>query len=412
MSETQPHACIELQEPSATYVAGDTVKGVLRIATPADGFAADQLALVLSGVEKCRFKLTRAAFLEARYEGAWEPESDGCMLFEDEAEFAHEVYPIPSQQAALPAGQHAFRFSFRLPASLRGSWKDKQGVAGRRTEPGGFRGIARYRLTFDHVGTRLSCKAKLLVHPLPPHTAGDPLTAAFPAAPRLRATMTTDRQAYAAGETVVVSVSVSSTRESGSRRSCARLVRTLDLAVGRTRKSVATEVLRLDMPGFGPCYLGTRTFALQLPEAMPPSAGPGRLATETYAVCVALYADEEPRCEASQRIVVLGPESAARRQLQGQQQEQRQQRQVGEVLRRRPWQADGDSSACSLCEREFTVMNRRHHCRHCGKLFCGYCTSKRSAIANQDFATPVRVCETCYTACQAGGDKLEIVVDP
>lgn len=44
------------------------------------------------------------------------------------------------------------------------------------------------------------------------------------------------------------------------------------------------------------------------------------------------------------------------------------------------WLPDGDVSNCMICDSEFTLMKRRHHCRYCGKIFCGSCCPKRFAI--------------------------------
>merc|ERR1712169_105093 len=41
------------------------------------------------------------------------------------------------------------------------------------------------------------------------------------------------------------------------------------------------------------------------------------------------------------------------------------------------WIPDDESDQCMACKRVFTFVNRRHHCRNCGGLFCGSCTTKR-----------------------------------
>ena len=37
------------------------------------------------------------------------------------------------------------------------------------------------------------------------------------------------------------------------------------------------------------------------------------------------------------------------------------------------WMKDEDSEICMACKSEFSIFNRRHHCRYCGKLYCGNC---------------------------------------
>ncbi|ERL89216.1 hypothetical protein D910_06590 [Dendroctonus ponderosae] len=56
----------------------------------------------------------------------------------------------------------------------------------------------------------------------------------------------------------------------------------------------------------------------------------------------------------------------------------------------------GDS--CFKCRSEFTIINRRHHCRACGQVFCGACSSKTKTLPKYGIEKEVRVCDTCYEA--------------
>jgi len=62
------------------------------------------------------------------------------------------------------------------------------------------------------------------------------------------------------------------------------------------------------------------------------------------------------------------------------------------------WVPDQESSQCMACKAGFTTIRRRHHCRKCGGLYCGACTTKRIPILNAGFSEPVRVCDKCYSA--------------
>lgn len=45
-----------------------------------------------------------------------------------------------------------------------------------------------------------------------------------------------------------------------------------------------------------------------------------------------------------------------------------------------PWEFDVLQPWCSACRDEFNPINRRHHCRLCGKVFCNRCTAQRALI--------------------------------
>eukprot|EP00249_Psilotum_nudum_P024090 c29088_g1_i1 orf=1487-4636(-) len=53
-----------------------------------------------------------------------------------------------------------------------------------------------------------------------------------------------------------------------------------------------------------------------------------------------------------------------------------------------------DASHCQLCTSQFTLFNRKHHCRRCGGLFCGNCTQQRMVLRGQGDG-PVRICDPC-----------------
>lgn len=52
------------------------------------------------------------------------------------------------------------------------------------------------------------------------------------------------------------------------------------------------------------------------------------------------------------------------------------------------WQPDDELSACSICGHAFTFLNRRHHCRRCGRLVCGPCSPHRITIPRQYIVRP------------------------
>ncbi len=65
------------------------------------------------------------------------------------------------------------------------------------------------------------------------------------------------------------------------------------------------------------------------------------------------------------------------------------------VAARPVWQSDETSSNCCICKNEFTFLNRRHHCRQCGVLCCGDCSTTRMQLAGCGL-NKERVCDIWY----------------
>uniref|UniRef100_A0A668A219 Early endosome antigen 1 n=1 Tax=Myripristis murdjan TaxID=586833 RepID=A0A668A219_9TELE len=64
----------------------------------------------------------------------------------------------------------------------------------------------------------------------------------------------------------------------------------------------------------------------------------------------------------------------------------------------RKWAEDHEVQNCMACGKGFSVTVRKHHCRHCGNIFCAECSSKNALTPSSK--KPVRVCETCFEELQ------------
>jgi len=61
------------------------------------------------------------------------------------------------------------------------------------------------------------------------------------------------------------------------------------------------------------------------------------------------------------------------------------------------WIPDQRVTMCQVCSNEFTLVNRRHHCRACGKVVCSQCSANKAPIKYRQYE-PVRVCSSCFDA--------------
>lgn len=75
------------------------------------------------------------------------------------------------------------------------------------------------------------------------------------------------------------------------------------------------------------------------------------------------------------------------------------------------WVPDSEATICMHCKKtQFTMIIRRHHCRNCGAVVCGPCSSKKFILPGQS-NKPLRVCLDCYdnlTSLKRDGNKSQI----
>lgn len=72
------------------------------------------------------------------------------------------------------------------------------------------------------------------------------------------------------------------------------------------------------------------------------------------------------------------------------------------------WMPNQSCMVCYDCDSQFTVFNRRHHCRLCGLIFCAKCTAKSVPVPPDDTGLPhqererIRVCNYCFKQWEQG----------
>uniref|UniRef100_S4R9P3 FYVE-type domain-containing protein n=1 Tax=Petromyzon marinus TaxID=7757 RepID=S4R9P3_PETMA len=69
-------------------------------------------------------------------------------------------------------------------------------------------------------------------------------------------------------------------------------------------------------------------------------------------------------------------------------------KEVNKALQGQVWLKDQDATNCKLCEKEFSISRRKHHCRNCGEIFCNSCSDNELPLPSSP--KPVRVCDLCH----------------
>lgn len=60
------------------------------------------------------------------------------------------------------------------------------------------------------------------------------------------------------------------------------------------------------------------------------------------------------------------------------------------------WIPDDEAPRCMACNLQFTTFRRRHHCRNCGGVYCGVCSSASAPLPKFGLIKAVRLCRDCY----------------
>ena len=61
----------------------------------------------------------------------------------------------------------------------------------------------------------------------------------------------------------------------------------------------------------------------------------------------------------------------------------------------RPIWVDTQIENCFICEKQFSYLNRQHHCRKCGTAICKNCSKVKIPLPELAYNNPVRICINC-----------------
>lgn len=66
-----------------------------------------------------------------------------------------------------------------------------------------------------------------------------------------------------------------------------------------------------------------------------------------------------------------------------------------------------DSDGCMICYNPFLMLNRKHHCRSCGGVFCNDHSLSRIPLVSLGIMDPVRVCDNCDAKHNKNSNKVK-----
>eukprot|EP01147_Barroeca_monosierra_P010327 gene10327-2468_t len=62
---------------------------------------------------------------------------------------------------------------------------------------------------------------------------------------------------------------------------------------------------------------------------------------------------------------------------------------------------ESNAKECNSCQKSFTFSRRKHHCRACGRTFCGTCSNHKDELPPQyGLKGPQRTCDICHLTLQ------------
>ena len=249
----------------------------------------------------------------------------------------------------------------------------------------------------------------------------------------LKATISTDKRAYVPGADVaVVKIEANCTVGQPCHGMTTCAVVPIGLRAHGERWNKTFEMSTTKHPGFAPGYFGERTIAFPIPPGWPASTH-GALIRCGYDVrttftlagvnanlvvdvpmtiepSASMYSDARPagapfdvvaaqHAGGAAGAFVLKAANVAATLPPG-------------VVFRPPWADDKTSRACKSCYAPFTLVNRRHHCRACGDIFCKKCAGWKVDLPRLGYATPQRVCQGCMESARRTGGAFTPIEEP
>eukprot|EP01112_Ceratiomyxa_fruticulosa_P007136 TRINITY_DN1842_c0_g1_i1.p1 TRINITY_DN1842_c0_g1~~TRINITY_DN1842_c0_g1_i1.p1 ORF type:complete len:463 (-),score=92.59 TRINITY_DN1842_c0_g1_i1:108-1496(-) len=390
---------VQVNQPS--YVGGETIVGTVEMDCLVPFFA-NGVLLKVKGFERAFFQTSRTVT-----EGDGDNRRTRTIIddHKEEKEFFKQTIVVYPQQGVVNPGHYSFPFVFNLPPNLPGTFHEE---GGDRFNGSAYCAKILYKLkatvdvAFRHdlkktVRLVLNERYDQLVRPSYAENKKSFLTTSGD----LHIRVWLDKNAYVPGETCIAKLKANNTSVKPTRVVRMKVHHHLELRVHSHTKQQRKTVYTQEFPGFSPCFYGINWMPFFIPVGLKPSSN-GHHVKSHYLfelecdipAAVDLCVNLPIALLAPQFLYSTVPPQPPNAPL------------PPNVTYRPLWQDDQSAASCTKCRKNFSLFVRRHHCRHCSRIFCDSCTSKKCTIPKLKYHDIVRVCDACFPQAQAGGVKL------
>jgi len=386
-----------------SYVGGDIVQGTVSLSCIVP-FTARGVVVKIKGFERASWEEWRQ---QQTQEG--QPPERYIYVHKDSKEFFCDHIRVYPHEGIVQSGEYSFPFQYQLPPTLPGTYYESGGTwkygDGYSAEIIYF-AKAKIDVAFKHDLKRklqfvVNEKFDQYVQP----SYGENNKTFLLTKGRLTAKVWLDKNVYFPGNTVIARLEANNTSVKPTNKVNVMVIKHLELNAHGQHWQKRMEVYKQHYNGFEPSYFGVRWLPFPIPINLLPSTNSSKMVRCHYYFVVEcdipgaidLRVELPTSILAPQWLFSSHPQMPPPISL------------PPDVSFRPPWQPDSTAPKCTKCSNEFSLFNRRHHCRHCGLIFCGKCAVKSCKIANLGYVEePVRVCDGCWPNASTGGHQFQV----
>ncbi|GAM25341.1 hypothetical protein SAMD00019534_085160 [Acytostelium subglobosum LB1] len=384
-----------------SYVGGDTVSGTVELDCHIP-FNAKGVLAKFKGFERVWLQEHR---LETEGEGNDKRTVQKLIDHRENKEFFRSSICVYPQQGIVNPGHYSFPFQYQLPPTLPGTFSEEG-----KDATGNYQGTIMYKVkaTVDVAHKHdLKATSRLVVNErcndlVKPNYAENRKSFLLTKG-KLVAQVWMNKNVYYPGETLVNKVKINNTSIKETRRISIKVSQRIELRAHLYYRTLNKQVYKQEYDGVPPCFYGKRYLPFSIPVHIKPSSSIGEHIRSVYQVEVEFDIPGALDLVVTLPLTVFAPQflystlppqppSAPL---------------PPDVSYRHPWEDDEQVKNCNQCKEKFSLFVRKHHCRHCMKVFCSKCCARESTILNLGFSHPVKVCEECFPKALIGGAKFE-----